>query len=201
MVPADQGPLTWAPVLLSVSNIEFDDSCLRAEVLMHGSFTATSKDSLTRIERDGCLIGIVTQGRFLLLEAEYQARGIATEYLCDSIPGWIAHVEKHEVTRGFGSHQFWLGLRVALEADGIIGCCPLVAPSSFMYLSWDGVSTNCSYQLQANRPRFDLLRSSAESSPAEQQFLSNWFRSDQVWFAQLRSDSAFDTRAKHQAGA
>jgi ribonuclease HI len=182
MVPADQGPLTWAPVRLSVSNIEFDDSCLRAEVRMHGSFTATSKDSLTRIERDGCLIGTVTQGRFRLLAAEYQARGIATEYLCDSIPGWIAHVEKHEVTRGFGSHQFWHGLRVALEADGIIGCCPLVAPSSFMYSSWDGVSTDWGYQLQPNRPIFDLLR----SSPAEQRFLSNWFRSDQVWFAVTR---------------
>ena len=72
MVPADQGPLTWAPVRLSVSNIEFDDSCLRAEVRMHGPFTATSKDSLTRIERDGGLIGTVTQGRFRLLEAEYQ---------------------------------------------------------------------------------------------------------------------------------
>jgi hypothetical protein len=120
MVPADQGPLTWAPVQLSVSNIEIDDSCLRAEVLMHCSFTATSKDSLTRIERDGSLIGTVTQGRFRLLEAEYQARGIATEYLCYSIQGWIEHVEKHEVTRGFCSHQFWHGLRVALEADSII---------------------------------------------------------------------------------
>jgi hypothetical protein len=27
MVQADQGQLTWAPVRLSVSNIEFDDSC------------------------------------------------------------------------------------------------------------------------------------------------------------------------------
>ena len=26
----DQGPLTWAPVLLSVSNVQFDDSCLDA---------------------------------------------------------------------------------------------------------------------------------------------------------------------------
>jgi hypothetical protein len=75
MVPADQGPLTWAPVPLSVSNIEFDDSCLRAEVRMHCSFTAASKDGLTRIERDGGLIGTVTQGRFRLLEAEYKARG------------------------------------------------------------------------------------------------------------------------------
>ncbi len=80
---------------------------------------------------------MVTQGRFRLLEAEYQALGIATEYLCDSIPEWIAHVEKHELTRGFGSAQFWhgLSLRVALDSEGIIGCCPLVAPSSFRYSS------------------------------------------------------------------
>jgi hypothetical protein len=177
MVLAYQGPLTWAPVWLSVSNIEFDYSCLKAEVQMHSSFTATSKDSLNRIERDGGLIGTVTQGRFLLLEAEYQAQGIAMEYQCYSIPGWIKHVEKHEVARGFGSHQFWHGLRVALEADGFIGCSPLVAPSSFMYSSWDGISTDWGYQLQPNQPIFDLL----PSSPAEQQFLSNWFWSDQVW--------------------
>jgi hypothetical protein len=59
MVLAAQGPLTWAPVLFSVSNIEFDDSCLGAEVLMHGTFKATTKDSLTRIQRD-CLTSIRT---------------------------------------------------------------------------------------------------------------------------------------------
>jgi hypothetical protein len=128
MVPAYQGQITWAPVWLSVSKIKFDDSCLGAEMLMHSSFTATMKDSLTRIERDCSLIGTVTQGSFLLLEAEYQAQGIAIEYLYNSIPGWIAHVEKCDVKRGFGSHQFWHWLRVALEAEGIIGCCPLVAP-------------------------------------------------------------------------
>ena len=137
MVPVDFGPLTWAPVRLSVDNIEFDTSSLGAAVRMHGTFTATTRDSVTRIEKNGSQIGTVNQGRFRFLEAECQARGIATEHLCDSIPGWIAHVEKHEVKRGFGSHQFWHGLRVALDSDGIIGCCPLVAPSSFMYSSWD----------------------------------------------------------------
>ncbi len=29
------------------------------------------------------------------------------EYICDPIPRWIAHVEKHEAKRGFGSPQFW----------------------------------------------------------------------------------------------
>ena len=182
MVPADRGPLAWAPIRLSVDNIEFDTSCLVTEVTMHGAFKLTTKDSLTRIERDDSLIGTINQGRFRLLEAECQARQIATEYLCDSIPEWITHVEKHEVTRGFGSHQFWNGVRVALNSDGIIGCCPLVAPSSFMYSSWDGVSTDWGYQLQPSRPVFDLLR----ASPEEQRFLSNWLRPDQVWFALTR---------------
>jgi hypothetical protein len=82
-----------------VSHIEFDKCCLFAEVLMHCAFKVTTKDSLIRIEMDGILIGTVNQGRFRLLEAECQARGIATEYLCDSISTWIAHVEKHKLKR------------------------------------------------------------------------------------------------------
>ncbi len=35
------------------------------------------------------------------------------ECLCESIPDWISHAEKHESTRGFGSHHFRFGLRVA----------------------------------------------------------------------------------------
>jgi hypothetical protein len=176
------GPLTWTPVRLSVSNVEFNESCLVAEVQMHGAFKATKKDSLIRIERGGSLIGIVNQGRFRLLEAEFQAREISTEYLCDSISTWIAHVEKHESKRGFGSHQFWHRLRVATDSDGIIGCCPLVAPSSFMYSLWDGITTDWGSQLQPSRPIYNLLWSTQE----EQLFLSNWLRSDQVWFAVTR---------------
>jgi hypothetical protein len=51
----------------------------------------------------------------------------------DSIPEGITYVEKHESKQGFGSHQFWHGLKAARDSDGIIGCCPLVAPSSFQY--------------------------------------------------------------------
>jgi hypothetical protein len=167
---------------LSVNHVQFDDSCLDAEVRIPAAYKVTTKDSCTKIERDGSLIGTVNQCRFRLLEAECQARGIATEYLCDSIPTWIAHVEKHELKRGFGSHQFWHGLRVALDSDGILGCCPLVAPSSFMYCSWDGITTDWGYQLQPSRPIYDLLR----STPEEQRFLSNWLRLDQVWFALTR---------------
>ncbi len=51
-----------------------------------------------------------------------------------------------------------------------------------MYCSWDGITTDWAYQLQPNRPIYDLLL----SSPEEQLFLSNWLRLDQVWFALTR---------------
>jgi hypothetical protein len=99
-------------------------------------------DSVTRIEQEGNLAGLISQGRFCLLEAECISRRIPIEYLCESIPEWIAHVEKVESTRGYGSHQFWNELRVALSLDSIVGCCPLMTPSSFPYASasWTGVS-------------------------------------------------------------
>ncbi len=68
------------------------------------------------------------------------------------------------------------------KEDGIIGRCPLVAPSSFTYSSWDGVSTDWGYRLQPSRPIFDLLR----SSPEEQHFLSKWLRPGQIRFAFTR---------------
>ncbi len=52
MAQVDRGPLAWAPVWLSVDNIEFDTSCLGAAVTMHCPFKLTTKDSLTKIERD-----------------------------------------------------------------------------------------------------------------------------------------------------
>jgi hypothetical protein len=67
------------------------------------------------------MIGTVSQGRFRKLEAECMARQIAIEYICESISEWIDHVEKHESRRGFGSHQIWHGIRVALNSDGVIG--------------------------------------------------------------------------------
>jgi hypothetical protein len=41
-VPADRGPLTWAPVRLNVDNIVFDTSSLGAELRMHGNFQVTT---------------------------------------------------------------------------------------------------------------------------------------------------------------
>ncbi len=53
MALVDHGPLTWAPVRLSVDNIEFDTSSLGTAVRMHRTFTATTGDSVTRIEKNG----------------------------------------------------------------------------------------------------------------------------------------------------
>ncbi len=65
MAQVDQGPLTWALVRLSVNNVQFDYSCLDAEVEKYAAFKVTTKDSCTtKIELDGSLIGTVNQGRF-----------------------------------------------------------------------------------------------------------------------------------------
>ncbi len=118
-------------------------------------------------------------------------RQIPIEYLCDSIPEGIAYVEKHESKRGFGSHQFWHELKVVLDSDVIIWCCPLVAPSSFQYSSWTGGSADWGCQLHPSRPVFDLLY----ASPEEQHSLSGRLRPDQVWFA-LSRRSTLDRHIK-----
>jgi ribonuclease HI len=149
---------------------------------VYEAFTFTSKDGLTRVERDKNLIGIISQGRFRLLANECAARGIELDCLGACIPGWTAHVERYEKTKGFGSHQFWNGLRVALELDGIIGCCPLVAPSSLPYSSWDGMSADWGCQLLPKRPIYDFLC----ASPELQQRLVWKLTADKPWFALTR---------------
>ncbi len=124
-----------------------------------------------------------------ILEAEYQAREIATKYLCNSILGWIAHVEKHEIKRGFGSHQFWHRLRVALDSDGIIGCCP---PGCALVLHVFLVGSS-----------INRLLLSAAAQPADFRPSPLLARRAVVplQLGLVRSDLAVDTRAKHQAGA
>jgi ribonuclease HI len=187
----DRGPLAWAPVRLETENVEFDTGCLGTAAETHGVWEVTHKDSQTRIEREGRLMGIISQRRYRLLEAECVTRQIPIEYLCDYIPEGIAYVEKHESKRGFGSHQFWHGLKIALDSDGIIGCCPLMAPSSFLYSSWNGVSADWGGQVHPRRPVFDLLC----ASPEEQRSLCGRLRPDQVWFA-LSRRSTLDMNTK-----
>ena len=80
-----------------------------------------------------------------------------------------AHVERQEQNRGISSHQFGADLQAALQADGIIGCCPLVAPTSFPFASWNGVTADWGHLLWPQCPVFDLLC----STPDEQRRLTH----------------------------
>jgi hypothetical protein len=147
---------------------------------VHEAFTFTSKDGLTRAERDKNLIGIIGQGRFRLLANECAARGIELDCLGRGLH--TANVERYEKSKGFGSHQFWNGLRVELDLDGIIGCCPLVAPSSLPYSAWDGMSTDWGCQLLPKRPIYDFLC----APPELQQRLAWKLTADKPWFSLTR---------------
>ena len=182
LVMADRGPISWASIRLSTDMIEFNDDCLQTDVESHGEFEITSRDGLSRIERGGQLVCIVNQGRLGLLTDECAPRGIDLEYVLESIPEWVAYVERQEMSRGFGSHQFWHGLKTALNLDGIVGCCPLMAPSSFPHSSWDGESCDWGYQLRPNRRMFDLLCTPL----GEQRRFCKQMSADKLWFALTR---------------
>ena len=132
--------------------------------------------------RRGGLRVTVAQGRYRLLEAECLSKRVPIEYLCESILEMAAHVEKYESQRPFGSRQFWHGIRVALNADGIIGCCPLMAPSSFAYASWTGTSADWGSPDRSSRLIYSLL----DTTPELQQSLSHRLQPDRVWFALTR---------------
>jgi hypothetical protein len=190
VVMVDRGPLTWAPVSLSTDRVVFDTSCLGTETEHHAVWTVIHTDSVTSIEREGNLAGLVSQGRFRLLEAECTCRGIPIEYLCKSILEWIAHVENVETTRGFGSHQFWNKLRIAPSLDSIVGCCLLMAPSSFPYASLTGLSPDWGSQQRPSRPILSLLVAKAAAVS-----LSSRLRPDEVWFT-LSRRSTLDRHVK-----
>jgi hypothetical protein len=118
---ADRCLMSWASVRLSTDKIEFNDDCLQSDIQTHGAFEITSRDGLSRIEREGQLVCTINQGRLGLLTAECAPRGIDLAYVYDSIQAWVAYFEQHEKSRGFGSHQFWHCLRTVLDLDGIIG--------------------------------------------------------------------------------
>jgi hypothetical protein len=147
----DRGLLTLEPVRLCTDNVEFDSSCLGAEVEVHDGRTVTHQDSATKIECEGGLTGTITQSHYRLLEAECLSKRVPIEYLCESILEMAARVKKHESQRPFGSRLFWHGIRVALDANGIIGCCPLMPPSSFAYASWTVISADWGSQERSSR--------------------------------------------------
>ena len=159
-----------------MENLSFDTGCLAQDTITCKEYVVTSRDGISRIKKDGLLLGTLNQSRFKLLAAECAEQHIGLEILCDSILGWIASVRKLEQGRGICSHQFGAGLQAALEADGIIGCCPLVAPSSFPHASWNGVTADWWYLIELQRPVIDLLC----SSPEEQRRLTRRLDDDGV---------------------
>jgi hypothetical protein len=161
---ADRGPLTWEHVRLCTDHVQFDSSCLGAEVEVHDGWTVTHQDSTTQIEGKGNLKGTITQCRYRLLEAECLSKRVPIEYLCESVLEMAAHVEKHESQWPFGSRQFWHSNRVAMDADGIIGCYPLmpVPPPSFAYASWTGTSVDWGSPERSSRLIYSLLDTTPE---------------------------------------
>jgi hypothetical protein len=121
-----QGPLMWSPVSLTRSKVDFHYTDHTAGVVEYGPYSVSTKDGLVRIMEGDRHVGTISQGRWSLLTVEYDPEGV-----CASLPGWIAQVEQEETSKGIPSAQFWKELRASLALDCIIGCCPLVAPSSF----------------------------------------------------------------------
>ena len=184
-------PLQWTPVFLSKEKVEFDTNALEAEVQIHGQYRVTIADGLAKIESAGLQSSTISQGRFQLLASECTKRGVALEYLCNTIPEWGKHLEKLEQKREIGSAQFWTGLQKALNSDGIVGCCPLVAPVAFHFASWDGISVDWGHGLQPKRPVYSLLGATSQ----EQQRLTRQLGGGQVWFVVARR-AALDNSTK-----
>jgi hypothetical protein len=79
-------------VRLSTDRVEFDSSCLGAEVEVHDGWSVTHQDSTTQIKGQGDLRVTVAQCRYRLLEAECLSKRVPIEYLCESILEMVAHV-------------------------------------------------------------------------------------------------------------
>ena len=122
----DGGPLTWSPVRLAVDKVEFVWNDTTAGSIEIGQYTVVTKDGLTRVNLGGHHVATMTQGRWGLLTAAYDPQDV-----CAALPAWVAQVEKDEATKGVATSQFWHGIRAVLDAECIVGCNPLVAPSSF----------------------------------------------------------------------
>ena len=106
--------------------------------------------------------------------------------VCRALPKWIAWVEHEETSRGVPSAQFFKGLKTALALDGIYGCCPLVAPSSFQrsVIDWSRAEGHGWGQLLLSaRPLYNLLCLMAH----KQWRMCRDLRSDQEWYALTRS--------------
>ena len=91
-----------------------------------GEYSLVTKDGTITVKKGSQHVGTVNQGRWrMLAEAQDQTAMIR------ALPGWIKQVEAEERTRGVPSHQLWLGIGKAFQADTVIGCNPLVAPACY----------------------------------------------------------------------
>ena len=140
--------------------------------LTHGDFVVTTRDGQRRV-------GTTAQGRWGLLVSEYDAGEV-----CSALSKWIAWVEQEETSRGVPSVQLFKDLKTALALDGIYGCCPFVAPSSFQRSISDWIrAEGCGQRLPSARPLYNLLCFTAP----EQWHMCRDLRSDQEWYALTRS--------------
>ena len=133
----DGGPLSWAPVRLSVEGVTFEFADQTAGTVVVGDYSVRTKNGLVQVVgADGCRVGTVHQGRWALLAEAY-----GTEAVCRALQGWIPEVESDERRQGVGSQQFYNALQRVLQAEMVVGCHPLVAPAVFSasFRSWTGL--------------------------------------------------------------
>ena len=106
------------------------------------------------------------------------------EDVCAALPGWIAQVEKEEASKGVPSAQFWKRIRMAFDLDCVIGCSPLVAPSSFQQvLKGRGEGWGTSH------PPSSLVYNLLHLPADEQWHLCQNFKADGCWYALSRGST------------
>jgi len=122
-----------------------------------GSYKVLTGKGIVRIEEEtGRYVGSVNQGRWRHLAEVYPE-----EDLIRALPGWIAEVDQDEHTRGVPSHQLWRGIREGFQADSIIGCNPLVAPSCFAVALRGSAREGWGHMKKQSRIVYNLLTLSA----------------------------------------
>ena len=192
---ADGGPLMWDPVVLSTERVEwcFEDETAGTDTV--GGYTIRTKDGLVRIVEGVRHIATVNQGRWRLLAGAYDDSGVGeeaqreyVESVCAALPGWVAQVEKDEASRGVASAQFWHGVRVIVDAECVVGCNPLVAPSSFPVAvrCW-GMLEGWGYSSASHPSR--VMYCMLTQSPAEQLQMAQSLKAGAIWWALTRASN------------
>ena len=172
---ATHSPLRRELVVFQFQSKDSTDKVVR----QIGEFRVGLAGGVTRIDReDGRHIGTVNQGRWNLLAETYEELD-----LIRALPGWITEVEAEERTRGVPSHQLWRGICQAFQADSILGCNPLVAPSCFDIALRGGAEEGWGHRKPQTRVVHNLLSLSAQEIIAT---VSRLRRHDS-WLALTRS--------------